>query len=202
MKTIDKENLSEAVGQVIEGKVIVFPSETSYGLSCDATNQSAVDKIFAIKERAGDKTLLIVVPSVEDAKKYLEWNEQIDEMAKKHWPGPLTIVGSAKLGNMEVEKLADGAVSKDGTIAVRASAFPELKNLSEKTGRPIISTSANVSGENNLFNSEEIKSFFANRDIKPDAFYDCGDLPSRPPTTIVKVANNTVDILRQGEIDL
>ena len=87
MKIINRENISEAVGQIVEGKVIVFPSETSYGLSCDATNQEAVDKIFKIKGRPSDKPLLIVVPSVEMAKKYLEWNEQIDELAKKYWPG-------------------------------------------------------------------------------------------------------------------
>jgi len=196
MKIINRENLSEAVGQIIEGKVIIFPSETSYGLCCDATNQTAVDKIFKIKGRSGDKPLLVVVPNVETAKKYLEWNGQIDDLAKKYWPCPLTVVGRVCVNS----GLAKGVISLDGNVAVRVSAFPELKKIAEESGKPIVSTSANIAGENNVYNSEEVKRIFFGRDIRPDAFFDCGDLPETPSTTIVKVVGGAVEILRQGEI--
>ncbi len=93
MKIINNKQLSIAVDNLRQGKVVVFPTETSYGLGCDAANQDAVNKIFKIKGRTSDKPLLVVVPTVEMAKKYLVWNETIERIANSYWPGPLTVVG-------------------------------------------------------------------------------------------------------------
>jgi len=82
----------EAIKYLKNGKTIIFPTETSYGLGCDATNQEAVDKIFKIKGRRGDKPLLVVVPTVEMAREWLEWTPLVEKLAEKYWPGALTIV--------------------------------------------------------------------------------------------------------------
>ena len=92
MQILSPDQLEEAAVMLKKGKILVFPTETSYGLGCDATNQSAVDKIFKIKERSADKPLMMVVPEVEMAKKYLAWNSLVDRVAIKYWPGPVTVV--------------------------------------------------------------------------------------------------------------
>ena len=121
MKIMTECNLAQIVSEILNGKVLVFPTETSYGLGCDATNQESVDKIFKIKGRTDDKPLLVVVDSIESAKKYLHWNETLEKLAQKYWPGPLTIVGE-----YAGENLAKGVVGKDNTITSARRYFCQL----------------------------------------------------------------------------
>ena len=93
MRIINKE---EALEYLESGKTVVFPTETSYGLGCDATNQSAVDMIFKIKGRKSDKPLLVVVPTIEMAKEYIEWSSLLEKLSKLYWPGALTVVGKVR----------------------------------------------------------------------------------------------------------
>ncbi len=191
MKVLDQKNLAEVVEALQSGQTAVFPTETSYGLGCDAANQGAVDKIFKIKERKSDKPLLVVVPSIEMARKYLVWNDLLEDLANKYWPGPLTVVGEYN----EEENLAAGVVATDNTIAVRVTNFPLTKFLSEKSGRPLVATSANLADAGDVYDSKKIT-------IKPDILIDGGELPHNPPTTIVSVVNDNLQILRQGQIKI
>ncbi len=190
-------NLAQIVFEILNGKVLVFPTETSYGLGCDATNQEAVARIFKIKGRVEDKPLLIVVDSIESAKKYLKWNDKIENLAKKYWPGSLTIVG--EYGG---ENLADGIISKDGTIAVRVSAYPLFKSIIEKIGRPLVATSANLADEPSLFDPVKIAQVFENKADQPDIILNYGILSTMPATTIVSVVGNEIKIIRQGSVVL
>src|SRR3989339_315883 len=109
MQIFKFENLEEIIDLIKAGGVVIFPTETSYGLGCDATNQSAVDKIFAIKGRVGDKPLLVVVPDIKMAKKYLKWNTTLDNLAQKYWPGALTMVGEYDVrAPLSISPLAGG----------------------------------------------------------------------------------------------
>lgn len=196
-------NQAQAVEYLKTGKTIIFPTETSYGLGCDATNQKAVDKIFKIKLRDKDKPLLVIVPTVEMAKEYLEWNELLEKIAYKFWPGALTIVGmlkSKKLRNKETKKLAIGVASKFGTLALRVTSAEAPKYLSEKLGWPIVATSANIAGAGDIYYSTDIWEMFEDNKFAPDVFLDAGILPKNPPTTIVSVVNNELKILRQGSV--
>jgi len=195
MVILKEEKLLQVVNHLQNGKVVVLPSETSYGLSCDATNQKAVDKIFKIKNREEAKSLLIVVPNIDEAKKYLEWNSSLDKLANKYWPGSLTIVNSAKKS-----KLAKGVVSNQGTLAMRVCALPILVEILELCQQPLVSTSANISGENPLYDHREIIRVFKDRQYIPDAILDYGLLPFNKPSTIVNVVGNKLKILRQGEL--
>ncbi len=188
-------NLAQIVSEILNGKVLVFPTETSYGLGCDATNQQSVDKIFKIKGRTDDKPLLVVVDSVESAKKYLCWNKTLEKLAQKYWPGPLTIVGEYVGGN-----LAKGVVGKDNTIAVRVSAFPLIQSITSKIHRPLVATSANLAGEPSLFDSQEIVKVFSDKENMPDIILNYGVLPKSEPTTLVSVIGNKIKILRQGSV--
>jgi len=195
MKIIDQENLAEAVEALQNGRTIIFPTETSYGLGCDAANQEAVDKIFKIKGRKSDKPLLVVVPSVEMAKKYLVWNDLLEDLSKKYWPGPLTIVGEYN----KKENLAAGVVAFDNTIAVRVTDFQLTKFLSTELGGPLVATSANLADTGDVYRSEQAVVMFSDKEAKPDILISGGELPHNPPTTIVSVVKNNLQILRQGQ---
>lgn len=190
--------LAEIITELFAGKTIIFPTETSYGLGCDATSQTAVNKIFDIKGRSEDKPLLIVVPTVEMARKYIVWNNTIEELASAHWPGPLTIVGVAKPDT----GLARGVVSKSGTVAVRVTASPVAKFLSESLGRPIVATSGNVTNAGDVYSADQAAEMFASQPNQPDIILDGGMLPKRLPTTLVDASKDTILILRQGELQI
>ena len=208
MLILKQDQLDEAVALLKKGQVIIFPTETSYGLGCDATNPKAVERIFKIKERELNKALLVVVPNVDMAKKYLAWNNLMDKLAGKYWPGPLTVVASyigailkVGLGKIPNEYfLAPGVISSEDNLAIRVSAHPVLKFLSEKLGRPVVATSANISATGNSYDSQEVIRIFAERTHQPDAILDLGLLPITPPTTIVSATRGTLQILRQGEV--
>ncbi len=198
MLLLKNTELDKVVEALQEGQTVVFPTETSYGLGCDATNQDAVDKIFKIKGRKNDKPLLVVVPTVEMAKKYLVWNDVLEDLAGKFWPGPLTVVGECD----KKEHLAKGVVAVDNTIAVRVTNFSLTKILSEKLGLPVVATSANLADAGDLYDSKNIEEAFSAKEAKPDILVDGGELSRNPPTTIVSVVGNNLQILRQGQIKL
>jgi len=197
MKKCTECSLAKLVVDILDGLVLVFPTETSYGLGCDATNQGAVDRIFKIKGRSEDKALLVVVDSIETAKKYIKWNDGLEQIAKQYWPGPLTVVGEYAGGG-----LAKGVVGKDGTVAVRVSAFPLIKSITQKIGRPLVATSANLAGQPSLFSSEEIEKIFSEQAESPDLILDYGLLPETKATTLVSVVQNEIKILRQGDVEI
>lgn len=182
--------------KIKQGCSIIYPTETCYGLGCDATNQGSVDKIFLIKERSKNKSVLILVSDILMAKKYLIWNDKIEKLANKFWPGPLTIVGISKSKN----GLANGVMSDNGTIAVRVTANNFCKKLIKKLGIPLVSTSANISEMGNQYNIENIIKMFLNKKNKPDIIIDAGVLLEIPPSTIVSVVGDEMKVLRQGEI--
>jgi len=188
-------NLGVITSEILNGRVLVFPTETSYGMGCDATNQESVDKIFKIKGRVEDKPLLIVVDSIVSAKKYLRWNKTLEKLAQKYWPGPLTIVGEYVGGN-----LAKGVVGKDNTIAVRVSNYLFLKSVTQKIQRPLVATSANLAGAPALFNPEEIIKVFKDQTDQPDIILNFGILPILSATTLVGVVDNKIKLLRQGNL--
>ena len=215
MEIVEKRSTDKIIASLKGGQTVVFPTETTYGLGCDANNQTAVNKIFQIKGRRSDKPLLVVVPNVEMAREYLEWNDLIDNLAKKYWPGSLTIVGKFKIpdlrfkigkNNLKSEiynlKLSNGVIVKDGTVAVRVTAFEFLQKISGGLGRPVVATSANLSDAGEIYSAEEIKKVFSNREFQPDILVEAGELSKNSPTTIVSVVNDKIEILRQGGLTI
>ncbi|MBU0597270.1 threonylcarbamoyl-AMP synthase [Patescibacteria group bacterium] len=179
-----------------DGKTIVYPTETAYGLGCDATNQNAVDRIFEIKRRQKDKPVLVVVPDECMAREYIEWNDKTEELAQKYWPGPMTLVAHTKIG----VNLARGVMSSDGTAAFRVVDHPIASALAEKLGRPLVSTSANLSSYASPYSIEEVLEMFKNQEVQPDIVIDAGELISKNLSTVVKVVGGRVEVLRQGEL--
>ena len=198
MQVIKQENLNvdEIVEALKQGKVIVYPTETVYGLGCDATNQNAVDKIFKIKQRQQEKSVLVVASNVDMMVDYISWSKKLHELSDKYWPGPLTVVVSARPEN----ELAHGVVAGDGTVAFRITDYPLAVELSKKLDKPLVSTSANISAQESSYDIESILKMFVGQEFQPDIIIDAGELPHHAPSTIVKVDGENLEVLRQGEL--
>ena len=200
MRILSVDNIGEIVEALKQGGVAIFPAETSYGLGCDPANQSAVDKIFTIKNRASDRPLLVVVPDIIVAKKYLVWNDALEKLANQFWPGALTIVANYKMQETSEENLVQGVVSRNNTLALRVTADPWLQKLLINFGRPLVATSANISEAGEIFEAEKIKQIFSKSDVA--IFVDAGDLPQTKTTTIIDVTFGEPVVLRQGEVNI
>lgn len=198
MEHIETKNLQipEIADQLKKGKTIVYPTETCYGLGCDASNQAAVDKIFEIKKRDKHKPLLVIAHDPAVMMKYVEWNPILDDLAEKYWPGPLTIVARAK----ENSGLARGVVADDNTIAFRITAHSLATELCEALDKPLVSTSANIASMDNPYDIEHVVDMFKNNETQPDVLIDAGVLPYQTPSTIIKIRNGEVEVIRQGQI--
>lgn len=198
MTIIKQQNLdmNKIVSALRAGEVLVYPTETVYGLGCDATNQEAVNKIFSIKKRQQEKSVLVIAADLNMMLDYIEWTPKLQELADKYWPGPLTIVAPIKFQN----DLASGVIAQDNTIAFRVTDHPLAHELSEKLGRPLVSTSANIAAMSNPYEIEQVIKMFAEEIDQPDIIIDGGELSHRSPSTIVKLIGDDIVVLRQGEL--
>lgn len=190
-------DLSEIAEQLLAGQTIIYPTETSYGLGCDATNYEAVEKIFKIKERDPHKPLLVIVASLVDIKPYIVWDDRLEKINHRYWPGPLTVLVQAQPS----VPLAPGVVSHDNWLAFRVSSHPMANNLAAALGKPLVSTSANKAGEPALYSPVAIVTTFSQSDSKPDLVINSGDLPPNPASTIVSLKESGFQIIRQGQIN-
>lgn len=195
---LDKENKIQVLQTAIEvlqaGGVIVYPTETSYGLGCDFYNKQACDKIYVIKQRDKNNPLPVIVPDVVAASYLVDFSENSRRLALEYWPGPLTLVLPYKYCKLQNHC--------DDYLALRVSNHPLARELAVHFGKPIVSTSANVSTHLSCYTPEEIRKEFKDLKIKPDLFINAGKLPKHQASTIVKVVKDQVKILRQGDIKI
>ncbi len=190
---LDKQ-VQEAIAVLKRGGVVVFPTETAYGLAADATNEKAVARIFEVKGRDEGKSLPLIAASREMVERFAGVPRGLEKLASQHWPGPLTLVLPA------IEGLASGVV-RNGTVAIRVSSHPIAQALSEGLGAPIVSTSANSAGQPAGYSIEDVRSQLGDH---PDAYLDGGLLdPTVLPSTIVGTDDyGYPEVLRQGSIEI
>lgn len=197
--------LKDAVKIIASGGVIAYPTDTAYGLGADPENQKAVLKIFKIKGRAKEKSLPLIAGNLKIAKKYAILDKLSLQLAKKYWPGPLTLVlAPTTLAKRRLAK----QVFQNRKLAIRVPDFDVARKLSLALGRPITSTSANISGEAMCYSKRQVEKQFNGRKEQPDYILDAcwhrqaGRLRKSKPSTIVEVENGKIIILREGEIRL
>ncbi len=130
----------EKIIQVLEkGGLILFPTDTIWGIGCDATNEQAVEKIYQLKQRNKDKPLIVLVHNVEMLKQYVEHvHPKIETLLSFH-TRPLTVIYEKGMN------LAENVMSNDGSIGIRVILDPFCQGLIKAFGKPIVATSANVS---------------------------------------------------------
>jgi L-threonylcarbamoyladenylate synthase len=162
--------------------IFIYPTETIYGIGGKAFNNEVVERIVKIKNRPENKNFLVLFKNYEMLEKYVFIENELEkELIEKYWPGELTIILNSK--------------DKKHDIACRISSHTFVEKLFEYIDFPIISTSANYSGESYTGDFKKICEIFKG---KIDAIVYDGDKFSKP-STIVKVINNKLQIIRQGK---
>ena len=144
-----EEILAEALRVVREGGTILYPTDTVWGLGCDATNAAAVARIFEIKQRADSKSLVLLASDLDMVAKYVKEIPSIAVDLVEVNDAPMTIIYPGAICSETGDKwhLAASCVAADGTVGIRIPLAPWCKQLVFKLGRPLVSTSANISGE-------------------------------------------------------
>lgn len=189
-----KKSLNKAVSVLKAGGVVVHATETCYGLACDAFDKDALRKLYRLKNMDFKKPISIIVSDLKMAKKYGVFSAKALTLAKKHWPGPLTIVVKRKAS------LPAHLNQSAKTIGFRVPAHKFSLNIVRLLKGPITTTSANISGEPSPYSISAVKKQFRGRKLKPDFFINEGKLKKNPPSTVVDYSQKTPKILRQGSM--
>ncbi len=190
--------LQIAVENIIEGKIIAFPTNSVYGIGGDPLNLDVVERIFEIKFRDRSKGFLLLVSDFEEASKIVEFNEVAKKLADKYWPGQLTLILKRKEPNIiplevSVHQDALGLRVPENKIILKI-----LRILKEKGYLGgIIGTSANYSGEPPSISGDEV----VKKLLSPiDLIIDGGKSKSKTPTTIIDCTTQELKFLRIGKI--
>jgi len=201
MEVLDlkKENKDKVIAKTIEilkrGGLIIYPTETCYGLGADATNPQAVAKVLQFKGERKGKPILIAVADKKMAQDYGEINEMAENLYQNFLPGPVAVVSKSK------GKVAPGIESVNHTLGIRIPDYPLVLEIIRQFGRPITSTSANPSGKKSPYSLKDVLEYTSKKRLSLiDLFLDAGQLPLRPPSTVVDTTLQEPTILRQGEI--
>ena len=144
-----EEILAEALRTVREGGTILYPTDTVWGLGCDATNAAAVSRIFEIKQRADSKSLVLLASDLDMVARYVKQVPSIAVDLVEVNDAPMTIIYPDAIASESGDRwhLAAAAVAEDGSVGIRIPLAEWCRNLVFKLGRPLVSTSANISGE-------------------------------------------------------
>lgn len=195
---IDEKNyqkaLEEASAFLKKGETIVIPTDTIYGLACDALNEKATEKLLKIKERDRQKGLPIFVNSIEMARRLAYIDKKKEKFLRKIWPGQVTIVVYAK---NNITRLVTGGRDK---VALRMPDYKFILDLITAFGHPITGTSANISGNEPIRSARDAASQWKNKKTAPALIIDGGELANTEPSTIIDITGSSPIILRSGII--
>jgi L-threonylcarbamoyladenylate synthase len=194
-----KKNRKEAIQKAIEvlknGGLIVYPTETCYGVGCDATNEKALQKLLQYKKFRGSKPVSIAVSDRDMAERYVLVNEMADNIYKNFLPGPITVISIGK-GNLKAP-----VVSASGGVGVRYPDYKFTLDLIQKFGKPITATSANMSYRSAPYSIEKLVENLPKKSLSLiDLFLDAGELPKNEPSTVLDTTLNELSVLRQGKL--
>ncbi len=185
--------LNQAVRLLAQGGLVVFPTETYYGIAAAADDHQALQRLVVLKARTPDKPMALIIG---DRKQLTSIVESIPRLAKKlmdrFWPGPLTLILSAR------QELHPCLVSPDGGVGVRQSPHPTASRLALALGKPITATSANPTGEPPVTRTQDLHPAIRHG---VDLVLDAGPTPGGPPSTLLDVRRHPPLTLRQGAIE-
>lgn len=190
--------LDSAVQAAVEclqrGELVIFPTETTYGLGADATNPAAVARLMQYKTQRGNKPLSILVTDQAMAEQYVSLNSTALQAYQAFLPGPVTVVSLGK------HAVAPGVESLQGSLGVRISSHPIAQRLVSAFGKPITATSANASGKKRPYTLQDIWDHTSQRQQELIGLaLDAGRLPPNPPSTVIDTTLDSLQVVRQGE---
>ena len=181
------EDVQKAASAISDGAIIVFPTDTVYGLGCNPYNHDAVLSLYEIKKRENTKPFPVIGYSKKELEKIAEFNSLEEKIAEKFWPGPVTLILKVKDRNIQKslslgEKIAVRVPNNQCTLAL----LKECKLL--------VGTSANISGARPFSDPKECSENLTGYDL----FIDGGRISSQGESTIIEIENNDVKIIRKG----
>ena len=151
-------NAEDSANWLAENKILLHPTEGVWGIGCNAENNMAVARVFDLKKRDKSKKFILLSPSIDSVKEFCFVSKEDIKILKKKWPGPTTF-----LLDRDSDKYKE--LSHLNRHAVRVSAHKPIIDLLDLFGSEIVSTSANISGENVINNKDDIVSFFNHEDV-------------------------------------
>ncbi|MGB1378058.1 MAG: L-threonylcarbamoyladenylate synthase [Nitrosopumilus sp.] len=185
----DNDGIKKVVEIFKNGGVIVFPTDTVYGIGCDPYNENAVKKIYEIKSRDKIKSLPVLAYSIDIVKQIVMMDKLTEKIVEKYWPGPLTLI--LKLKDQKLKK----SLNLEEKIAIRIpNSECTLKLLKECN--LLVGTSANVSGDSSFTDPQKCIENLKNY----DAFVDGGTITSKGESTIIEIENEKIHVIREGAL--
>ena len=185
----DNEGLQKASKIISQGGIVVFPTDTVYGIGCNPYNEESVKKIYEIKNRNISKSVPVLAYSLETAQKIIQLDENSKRLAEKFWPGALTLI--VKVKDEEIKQ----SLNLENKIAIRVPNHECTLKLLEKCNF-LVGTSANISGNLSSKDPEECIKKLQNYDI----FVNGGVIHSKGESTIIEIEDEEIKIIREGSL--
>ena len=192
MKEPSAESFAAALAALRRGEAVAFPTETFYGLGANALDADAVERVAALKGRSADSPIAVIVADrAMLAQIVSEIPPAAEKLIARFWPGPLTLLLTAKRG------LPAPLVNAAGKIGARVSSHPTAARLARELDRPLTATSANPSGHEPARSIAEARAYFEDR---IGVYLDGGTLTGLAASTVAEISGGEVKILRAGAI--
>ena len=190
ISSLDPESIPLAIKTFNSGGLVVFPTDTVYGLAVPIHNQAGIDKLFEVKGRDFNKAIAVLIGDLDHLSQLTTgFSALAQKLATAYWPGALTLVVGIRPG-------LPPNLSPYPTIGIRMPDHPFALALLQKTG-PLATTSANISGGSNTTTAQEV---LIQLDGKIDLLVEGGTTPGAVPSTVVDCTKPDLAILRQGSI--
>ena len=185
----NKEGIEKASQIVSRGGIVIFPTDTVYGIGCNPYNKEAVEKIYKIKSRDIIKSVPVLTYSIETAEKIVEFDQFTKKIVKKFWPGPLTVI--LKITDKKIKE----SLNLENKIAIRVPDHKCTLELLKKCNF-LVGTSANISGDLPYTDPDECLKKLKNYDV----FVNGGIITSKGESTIIEIENGQIKIIREGSL--
>ncbi|MBF05107.1 threonylcarbamoyl-AMP synthase [bacterium] len=184
--------INEAAEAVREGNLIVFPTDTVYGIGCDPFNEEALGALYAAKQRSIEKHIPLLVDSVETAESFGEINPTCRALLEEYWPGALTVIVRAAV------PLSPYVRKENGTVALRLPDYEDLLELITAIGGALAATSANISNKPAILSYDEAYATFSEK----AAVVLPGVTKRKESSTIVDCTTDVPKIVRTGPVKI
>jgi L-threonylcarbamoyladenylate synthase len=187
----NEEGIKKTSQIIKEGGIVIFPTDTVYGIGCNPYNEKAVKKIYEIKSREKIKALPVLAYSIDIVKKIVVIDKFTENILQKNWPGPLTLI--LELKDQELKK----SLNLQNKIAVRIPDSDCTLKLLEKC-ELVVGTSANISGNASYTDPNNCIKNIKNYDL----FLNGGTITSKGESTIIEIKNEAIKIIREGALKM
>ena len=184
----DENGINKIVNAYENGQIIAYPTDTVYGIGCNPFNKDSVSKIYDIKNREGEKRFPILGFSKKELEKIVEFNTIAEKISEKFWPGQITML-------LPIRKEITQRISNNGKLAVRVPNNECVLSILEKC-KLIVGTSANISGEKSILDSNECKAKLPEIDVLVNG----GRITSLGESTIINFVEDQLEVIREGSI--